>query len=221
MPTPPAPQCATSCTQVTPAERLAAMPQPIDDGYPIVVRLAGRPVLVVGGGRVALRKVQGLTAAGAAVTVIAPEVVDELRAIDGVRVVERAYERDDVAGHVLVIAATDDPAVQQQVFDEGERHGILVNSADDPDRCSFILPAVERRGPVIVAVSTQGRSPALAGHLRDLLASALPEDLEALVDAARRRRDEIHAAGGSTERVTWPNPFATESDAYPPGCKAD
>ena len=185
------------------------MPQQIDDGYPIVVRLAGRPVLVVGGGRVALRKVQGLAAAGAAVTVVAPRVVDDLRALDGIRLEQRAYERDDVAGHVLVIAATDDPAVQQQVFDDGERHGVLVNSADDPDRCSFILPAVERRGPVIVAVSTQGRSPALAGHLRDLLARALPEDLEAIVAEARRRRDDIHAAGGSTEDVAWPSPFGT------------
>lgn len=185
------------------------MPQLIDDGYPIVVRLAGRRVLVVGGGRVALRKVQGLLAAGATVTVVAPLVVDELAALPGVQIERRAYEPGDVAGRVLVIAATDDPATQQQVFDDGERLGILVNSADDPDRCSFILPAVARRGPVIVAVSTQGRSPALAGHLRDLLAQALPEDLEALVEAARQRRDEIHAAGGSTEDRDWPSPFGT------------
>lgn len=183
------------------------MPQQIDDGYPIVVRLADRPVLVVGGGRVALRKVQGLLAAGAAVAVVAPTVLDELAALDGVRVHRRAYERDDVAGHVLVIAATDEPAVQQQVFDDGERLGVLVNAADDPDRCSFILPAVVRRGPVIVAVSTQGRSPALAGHLRDLLAAALPGDLDAIVETARRRREAIHAAEASTEDADWPSPF--------------
>lgn len=183
------------------------MPQPIDDGYPIVVRLAGRQVLVVGGGRVALRKAQGLATAGARVTVIAPEVVDELAVLPGVTVHRRRYSPGDVAGQVLVIAATDDPAVQQQVFDDGERLGVLVNSADDPDRCSFILPAVERRGPVIVAVSTQGRSPALAGHLRDLLAAALPDDLDAIVEAARARRAEIHAAGGSTETEEWPSPF--------------
>lgn len=183
------------------------MAQPIDDGYPIVARLAGRRVLVVGGGRVALRKVQGLAAAGAAVTVVAPEVVDALAHLPGVTIRRRAYEPGDLAGHLLVIAATDDPAVQQQVFDDGERAGVLVNSADDPDRCSFILPAVARRGPVIVSVSTQGRSPALAGHLRDLLANALPEDLEAIVAAAAQRRDEIHAAGGSTENEVWPSPF--------------
>ncbi len=183
------------------------MSRQIDDGYPIVVRLAGRPVLVVGGGRVALRKVQGLLAVGAAVTVIAPDTVDELQRLPGISIRQRAYERDDVVGNVLVVAATGDPDVQQHVFDDAERHGILVNAADDPDRCSFLLPAVERRGPVIVAVSTQGRSPALAGHLRDHLARALPDDLEALVDAARRRRDEIHAAGGSTEDAVWPSPF--------------
>jgi len=183
------------------------MAQPIDDGYPIVVRLAGRPVLVVGGGRVALRKVQGLAAAGAAVTVVAPDVIDALNELPGVTIHRRAYEPADVAGHLLVIAATDDPSVQQRVFDDGERLGVLVNSADDPDRCSFILPAVERRGPVIVAVSTQGRSPALAGHLRDVLAGALPTDLEAIVADAAKRREEIHAAGGSTEDEAWPSPF--------------
>ena len=78
--------------------------------------------------------------------------------------------------------------MQQRVFDDGERPHVLVNSVDDPDRCSFILPAVARRGPVIVAVSTQGRSPALAGQLRDRLAAALPADLEERVaDLAARR----------------------------------
>jgi siroheme synthase-like protein len=89
------------------------------------------------------------------------------------------------------------------VYDDGERLGIWVNAADDPDRCAFILPAIVRRGPVIVAVSTQGRSPVLASRLRDKLAAALPADLEERVERLSAERDRIHAEGGSTEVVDW------------------
>lgn len=181
--------------------------QPIDDGYPIVVRLAGRRVLVVGGGAIALRKTSGLLAVGAAVTVVSPELVDGFRSIDGVVLVERRYASSDLDGAWLVVAATDDPAVQQQIFDDGERAGVFVNAVDDPDRCSFILPAVVRRGPVVVAVSTQGRSPSLAGHLRDLLGDAIPSDIERLAADLAEQRREIQARGASTEDVHWPNPL--------------
>jgi siroheme synthase-like protein len=103
----------------------------------------------------------------------------------------------------LVIAATNDPAVQQKVFDDCERAGVWSNSADDPDRCAFILPAIVRRGPVIVAVSTQGRSPALAQQLRDRVGAALPADLEQRIDAAATRRREAHERGDSTESMDW------------------
>jgi siroheme synthase-like protein len=178
---------------------------PIDDGYPVVVRLSGRPVLVVGGGLIALRKAQGLHAAGARLTVVSPEVVPGFAGLDGITVHRRGYRSDDLAGHLLVVAATNDPAVQQQVFDDGEAAGVLVNSVDDPDRCSFILPAIVRRGPVIVAVSTQGRSPALASQLRDRLAGAIPADIERIADEAAARRAEIHASGRSTEDEPWPD----------------
>jgi siroheme synthase-like protein len=175
----------------------------IGDGYPIVVRLAGRRVVVVGGGEVALRKVTGLVQAGADVTVVAPDVVPAIAAVEGVTIARRPYDSSDVDDAWLVVAATDDPAVQQQIFDDGERRGVFVNAVDDPERCSYILPAVARRGPVIVAVSTQGRSPALAAQLRDRLAAELPDDLEAIVDAAAERRRQIHARGASTEDEAW------------------
>ena len=179
--------------------------QPVDDGYPIVVRLAGRRVLVVGGGHIARRKAEGLLAAGASITVVSPDVVPELAALPGVTVVQRAYRTADIDGAFLVVAATNDPVVQQQVFDDGQRAGVLVNAVDDPDRCSYILPAVARRGPVIVAVSTQGRSPALAGQLRDRLAAALPDDLEQITDEVWQRRRAMQARGESTEDVAWPD----------------
>jgi siroheme synthase-like protein len=179
--------------------------RPVDDGYSIIVRLQGRRVLVVGGGHVALRKAVGLLAAGASVTVVSPNFVAEFDALDGVELVHRRYASTDLAGAWLVVAATDDPLVQQQVFDEGERARVFVNSADDPDRCSFILPAVARRGPVIVSVSTQGRSPALAGQLRDRLADAIPDDVERIVDEVWQRRRDIQARGESTEDADWPD----------------
>ena len=178
------------------------MAEPIDDGYPVVLRLSGRPVLVVGGGAIALRKAAGLLAAGASLTVVSPAFVEGFDELEVTRV-GRRYESADIVAKLLVIAATNDPAVQQQVFDDCGRAGIWVNSADDPDRCSFILPALVRRGPVIVAVSTQGRSPAFAGQLRDRVAASLPADLEQRIDAAATRRQEAHDRGESTEDMDW------------------
>ena len=89
------------------------------------------------------------------------------------------------------------------MFDDSERAGVWVNAADDPDRCAFFLPAVHRRDPVLLAVSTQGTSPALAGWLRDRLAGALPEQLEALIAALSDERRALRAAGRSTEDIDW------------------
>jgi precorrin-2 dehydrogenase / sirohydrochlorin ferrochelatase len=184
--------------------------RPIDDGYAIVVRLDGRPVLVVGGGQIALRKTDGLLVSGATVTVVSPMFVEGFGALSStgaVTLVERRYESSDLDGHWLVVAATNDAAVQQQIFDEGEARRMFVNCVDDPDRCSFILPAIERRGPVIVAVSTQGRSPSLAGYLRNRLRDALPDNIEELANDLAEQRRRVQAAGGSTEDVSWPNPL--------------
>ena len=153
----------------------------ITDGYPVVLRLDGRRVLVVGAGPIAARKLESLLACGAQVTVVAPQIVDEIRALAARRLIamiERRYEQTDLDGVQLVIVSTNDSSIQQQVFDDCQARGLWCNAADDPDRCSFILPAVARRGPVIVAVSTQGSSPALAGVLRDILAEALPANVQ-------------------------------------------
>jgi precorrin-2 dehydrogenase / sirohydrochlorin ferrochelatase len=186
---------------------------PIDDGYPIVVRLSGRRVLVVGGGTIALRKVRGLAAAGAVVSVVSPEFADGFAEGFGdgsadVQLVRRPYRTTDIEGAWLVVAATNDPVVQQQIYDDAERAGIFVNAVDDPDRCSFILPAVERRGPVIIAVSTQGRSPSLAGHLRDHIAARLPDGLAEIAESVSAQRRAIQLRGESTEDIVWPNPLS-------------
>ena len=171
--------------------------------YPIMLDLAGVPVLVVGGGRVAHRKIEGLLKAGAEVTVVAKSALDSIRAMP-VHVVVRRYETTDLDGVRLVIAATDDPAVNAAVSADATARGIWVNSADDPANCTFTLPAVARDGDVTVAVGTGGASPALASHLRGEIEDWLGQigAADAAVSLAAQRRD-LHADGVSTESIDW------------------
>jgi siroheme synthase-like protein len=125
-----------------------------------------RDCLVVGAGRVAVEKVNGLLQCGAAVTVVAPEIEPELRS-SGAAIHERRFTDSDVVGRFLVIAATNDRRVNAAVSSAAERRNTLCNVADDPELCNFILPAVVRRGPIVVGVSTGGASPALAQRIRD------------------------------------------------------
>ncbi|MBI4935136.1 MAG: bifunctional precorrin-2 dehydrogenase/sirohydrochlorin ferrochelatase [Actinobacteria bacterium] len=172
-------------------------------GYPVVLDLTDVPVLMVGGGQIASRKVAGLLAAGARVTVVAPMVLPDL-AMQVHEVRARPYEAADLDGHRLVMTATDDAAVNAAVGRDATAAGVWVNSADDPENCSFILPAVTRRGPVVVAVGTDGSSPALARHLRDRIASEiLTAEVETAAVELARQRAEFHAQGISTETVDW------------------
>lgn len=137
--------------------------------YPVCLRIDGRPCLVVGGGRVAARKVESLLAAGARVTVIAPELAPDLRArveAGEVRHVARCYQTGDLRGYALVHAATNDEELHAALAREAERAGVLWNVADDPAHCGFIVPSILSRGDLLVAVSTSGASPALARRIR-------------------------------------------------------
>jgi len=136
--------------------------------------LRDRDCLVVGGGRVATEKALGLLDCGARVTVVAPQVDDALRELP-VRIVGRAFRPADAAGRFLAIAATSDRAVNADVA----RSASLCNVADDPELCSFILPAIVRRDPIVVGVSTGGASPALAQRIRRDVADLIgPEHVE-------------------------------------------
>lgn len=171
--------------------------------YPVFLDLAGVPVLLVGGGAVAERKLAGLVAAGAQVTVVAPLVRDGV-AGTAAQVRQRPYAAGDCAGHRLVIAATDDPAVNVAVAADARAAGVWVNSADDPANCTFTLPAVVRRGSVVAAVGTGGASPALASHLRDRIAAeVVDERVERAAAELSRQRAAIRAAGRSTEDIDW------------------
>lgn len=162
-----------------------------------------RDVLVVGAGPVGRQKIGGLHSEGAHVTVVAPDISPDVVALHGISIIRRAFEVSDLDGRWLVFAATGDPALQQLIHDEATARRIWVNCADEPSRCTFILPAVHREGPITISVSTGGLSPALAGWLRTRLADALPPDVGALANELRVRRTAMKDTGASTESVDW------------------
>jgi uroporphyrin-III C-methyltransferase / precorrin-2 dehydrogenase / sirohydrochlorin ferrochelatase len=153
--------------------------------YPVFLKLDGLPVVVVGGGTVAAQKLDGLLAAGARVTVIAPEATDEVRR--RATVIERAFRPADLDGARWVVAAAT-PAVNREVAAAAAARGLFVNAVDDPGAATAYLGAVIRRGEVEVAISTGGVAPALAGLLREALEAVLPHDLPAWIELARRER---------------------------------
>ena len=172
--------------------------------YPVSLVLHGRRCLVVGGGHVARRKALGLVEAGARVDLVAKEVLASVREIAGLESIEeRPYRRGEVAGYRLAVAATGDPAVNRAVFEDGESAGVWVNFADDPASCSFILPAIARQGPVSVAVSTSGFSPALASWLKAHVTENLGPEVAELAGMLAEARARLKAAGRSTEEVDW------------------
>lgn len=174
--------------------------------YPANLIVEGRPCLVVGGGAVALRKLEGLLACGADVTVVSPTLHPEVEALVGsgrVAGERRPYRRGEAAGYRLVVAATDDPAVNKAVFEDGEAAGVWVNTADDPASCSFTLPSVVRRGPIMVTVATGGHSPAMSAWLGRHVQSELGEEYVVLLELLSHARASIKAAGRSTEGLDW------------------
>ena len=171
--------------------------------YPVNLIVDDRSCLVVGGGSVAARKVEGLRACGARVHVVAPEICDEIRAWSDVSFEERPYRSGDVDGHRLVLAATNSTDVNREVFLDCEAAGIWVCGADDPDHCSFTLPSVVRRGSLLITVSTGGRSPAVARWLREQLEASIGPEYEALLDLVADERAAVKADGRSPADLDW------------------
>jgi len=141
--------------------------------YPLFLNLNAQPVIVVGGGKVATRKIRSLLKAGADVTVIAPGIVDAIRRLKRVRLLARTYRSGDLRGARLVVAATDNLDVNRRVCAEAQRRGILANCAAPPEAGNFIVPSVVRRGVVSIAISTAGTKPEHAKALRKKLEKLL------------------------------------------------
>jgi precorrin-2 dehydrogenase/sirohydrochlorin ferrochelatase len=172
--------------------------------YLVNLKIEGKRVLVVGGGTVALRKVQGLLAAGARVAVVAPMACDELGGLAEVGRVEltlRPYEPRDLRGAFVAVAATDDEAVNARVFEDAQAAGLLVNVADRPALCTFTLPAVVRRGALTLGVATDGRCPGLSREIRADLEGLFGEEYGRLVEVLADVRARLIAAGVPTGEV--------------------
>ena len=174
--------------------------------YAVALTVAGRRCVVVGGGAVAERKVRGLLASGATVTVIAPAFTPGLRRLadmGSITVEERAYAPGDLHGAFLACAATDRREVNAAVAAEARAVGALVNIADAPGEGDFSVPAVARRGGLTVAVSTAGGSPVVAGLVRDRLAAALTDGYVALLALVAALREELLARGERPSPDAW------------------
>lgn len=161
-----------------------------------LVGLESKNTIVIGGGCIALRKVEALLAAGAKITVISPELAPELKHLNEIGCInacERQYRSGDLRGAFLVITATNDPAVNQAVWEESQRVGCLINVVDCPNLSNFIMPAVLRRGDLSLAISTGGSSPALARSLRERLEEQIGPEYAGLVQLLAELRPELQA----------------------------
>ena len=146
--------------------------------YIACLRLSGRRCVVVGGGDVGLEKVEGLLACDGRVVLVSPDAIEPLRELAAEGSIDwerREYRPEDLEGAFLVIAATGDSEVNIRVFEDAERRAMLVNVVDVPPLCNFILPAIIRTGPLAIAISTAGASPALAKRIRDEIADEYGE----------------------------------------------
>jgi len=174
--------------------------------YPVLLDLAGRRCLMVGGGSVAERRVDALLATGAQVTVISPRVTQPLAALAAegrIGLESRGYREGDLAGTDLVFVATDAGEVNAAVAREARERGLWINAADDPAHCTFILPALVRRGDLTVAVATGGTSPALARAVREELEAYLTAEYATLAAIAAEARREVRAAGRVVTAEAW------------------
>lgn len=170
--------------------------------FPLVVDLRNRRVVVIGAGRVSAQKVSQLLAAGARITVITGEVLvpvsSEIESL-----VLRPYEYGDLDGAFLAVSATGNKEVDDRIVTEAGERNILLNVVDDAARSNFFFTAVHRDGDVVVSVSTEGASPALAQWVRDVVATVLPKNLAVVAQRLRAERHALHSSGQSTENLAW------------------
>ena len=174
--------------------------------YAVFLALQGRKCVVVGAGDVGERKIDGLLDSGAEVVVIGPEATSEVRARarDGrIAWIDREYAAGDLDGAFLAIAATDDREVNKRVAEEAAERRVLLNVVDDPELCTFTAPSLLKRGDLTVAISTNGRSPAMARKVREDLEGRFPENYGDLVAAAAEARDALREEGRQITGEVW------------------
>ena len=176
--------------------------------YPIFAEMTGRPCIIIGGGSVAERKAEGLLQVKADVTLVSPSLTELLASLVNqrkIRHIAREYSNGDLAGFALAFVATDDPEVNTAVYREGKERGVWVNAADDPAHCDFILPAVLRRGELVVAVATGGSSPAVSRTIREELEAYFTEDYATFAEIVGEVRRELQGRSFVPTPEAWHN----------------
>jgi len=166
--------------------------------YPVLLDLSGRKAVVVGGGAVAARKIETLLECGASVHIISRDLAPELqKRLDNgeINLLANEFDERHIEDAFLIIIATDDRAVNQRISETAKRKNILVNAVDQPEECSFIVPSVIRRGDLVIAVSTSGRSPALAKRIREILSVQFGKEYESFLKMMGRIRKELLSMG--------------------------
>jgi siroheme synthase-like protein len=174
--------------------------------YPVFLNLKGKRCIVAGGGQVALRKVQSLLDCGADIQVISSRVCAGLTSLNGggkLSVTRKKYEKGDLCGACAVIAATGDHSLNRRIAHEARENRVLVNVVDDPANCDFIVPSILRRGDIAIAVSTGGKSPALARKLRSRLEREFGEEYSALAELISEARAELKTGGIKIPAEQW------------------
>ncbi len=161
--------------------------------YPIFLNIENMLAVVVGGGEVAWRKIKDLAEAGARIKIIAPSISKEINEFAGnnrnmVEIIGREYNDGDINGADLVFSCTDNSELNKRIFTEARSKGIIINSVDDPENCTFLVPSSAKRGDLTVAVSTDGTSPAMAARLRRIFEDHIPHNMEEILDSLRDAR---------------------------------
>ena len=176
--------------------------------YPIYLQLQDQPCVVIGGGKIAEGKVDGLLAAGGRVTVISPDLTPHLQELvkrNEITLLARRCQPGDLTGAFIVISATDQSEINHQVWQEASAHGQLVNVVDDTPHCNFIAPAILRNGDLTIAISTAGKAPALAVRLKERLQKEIGPEYERFLELAGQLRDPLsqHVPDFEARKAIW------------------
>jgi siroheme synthase-like protein len=176
--------------------------------YPVYIQLHEQPCVVIGGGKIAEGKVDGLLAADARVTVVSPDLtlrLQELAEEGKVKYISRSYQPGDLTGAFLVICATDQSEINHQVWEEASANRQLVNVVDDTPHCNFIAPAILRKGDLTIAISTAGKAPALAVRLKEQFQKEIGPEYERFLELAGQLREPLahHIPDFETRKSLW------------------
>ncbi|MEG6565396.1 bifunctional precorrin-2 dehydrogenase/sirohydrochlorin ferrochelatase [Thermoanaerobacterium saccharolyticum] len=162
--------------------------------YPIMLNITNKNCLVVGGGKVAYRKILSLFEFGATITVLSSSFIDEILELcksHKIKLVKRNYQKNDVENYFLVVVATNDRLINKEISDECKKKNILVNVVDDKELSTFIVPSVMKKGDLTISVSTNGKSPLLARRIKEMLENMFENDVENLIVELSNARDKL------------------------------